>query len=312
MKDLAVIVGSSSKRLGKEICDQLGVKPVEATLGKFNNGESRVEINENVRHKDVFVIESSSNNTNDHLMELFLILDTLKRSSCYRVTTVMPNFPYARQDRKVQSRVPVSAKLVANLITTAGTDRFLTAEIHSPQIAAFFDIPTDSLYMSRIFLQHIKDHYLRNNICIVAPDAGSIKVAKSYAGKLDCDVAMIYKNRTEPGKIAEMKLIGEVKGKNCIIIDDMADSCGTLCKAANLLDYHGAINVEAYCTHPVLSGDAKKNLAQSTIRKLYVTNTIENPVVKFSDTIEELSAAPLFAEAMSGINQERSLAYLFD
>lgn len=312
MKDLVVIVGSSNKGLGREICQHLGIKETETLLTEFGNGERRVEVCENVRNKDVFVIQSSSANTDSDIMELLLILDALKRSSCFRVTTVMPNYPYARQDRKVKSRVPISAKLLANLIKTAGSDRFLTAELHAPQIGGYFDCPTDNLHMFNIFVPHIKKGHPKNNICIVAPDAGSIKVAKSYAGRLDCDVAMIYKNRTAPGKIAEMKLIGEVKDKKCVLVDDMADTCSTLCKAANLLEYYGAVSVEAYCTHPVLSGDAEKNLRKSTISKLYVTNTIESDAARRNDAIEVLSASSLFAEAIQGINQEKSLAYLFD
>ncbi len=312
MRDLAVIVGSSNVKLGNDICNHLNISPIKTTLTVFGNGERRVEINENVRNKDVFVIQSSSEQINDHILELLFILDALKRSSTYRVTTVMPNYPYARQDRKVQSRVPISAKLVANLIQTAGSDRFLTAELHSPQIGGFFDCPTDNLHMFQVFIPHIRIKHPKNNICIVAPDAGSVKVAKSYAGKLDCDVAMIYKNRTAPGEIAEMKLIGEVGGKNCIIIDDMADTCGTLAKAANLLDYYGATGVEAYCTHAVLSGDAVKNLSMSSIEKLYVTDTINNPEIHSAPVIEQLSASTLFAEAIKGIHNEESLSYLFD
>lgn len=312
MKDLAVIVGGSNKELGNKICHALGIKPTPLTATKFGNGECQVEINENVRNKDVFVIQSSSDNTNDHLMELLLILDALKRSSCFRITTVMPNFPYARQDRKMKSRVPVSAKLVANLITTAGTDRFLTAELHSPQSCAFFDLPVDNLHMFKVFVPHIRENHPNNNICIVAPDAGSIKVAKSYAGKLDCTVAMIYKHRSAPGKIAEMVLIGEVKGKHCIIVDDMVDSGGTLIKAANLLMTSGAASVECYCTHAVLSGDAVSNIDRSVMQNLFVTDTIDNPKVKYSSIIKMLSSATLFAEAINGIHNEISLAPLFD
>ncbi|MBV5347777.1 ribose-phosphate diphosphokinase [bacterium] len=312
MKDLAVIVGGSNKELGSKICDALGVKEIPLTATTFGNGERQVEINENVRNKDVFVLQSSSETTNDHLMELLLILDALKRSSCFRVTTVMPNFPYARQDRKMKSRVPISSKLIANLITTAGTDRFLTAELHSPQSCAFFDLPVDNLHMFKIFVPHIKKNHPNNNICIVAPDAGSIKVAKSYAGKLDCPVAMIYKHRSAPGKIAEMVLIGEVKGKHCIIIDDMVDSGGTLIKGANLLISSGANSVECYCTHAVLSGDAVTNIDRSIMNNLFVTDTIANPKVRYSSRIKVISSAPLFAEAISGINKEISLAPLFD
>ncbi len=312
MRDLAIIVGSSNKSLGIDICNNLNTKPIKTTLTTFGNGERRVELNEHVRDKDVFVIQSSSNQTNDHIMELLFILDTLKRSSCYRVTTVMPNYPYARQDRKVKSRVPISAKLLANLIQNAGSDRFLTSELHSPQISGFFDIPADNLYMTSVFLKHIKKEHGDKDLCIVAPDAGSVKVAKSYAGKLDCDVAMIYKNRIAPGEIGEMKIIGEVNNKSCVIVDDMADSCGTLVKATNILKINGATCVEAYCTHAVLSGNAVETIRRSTLNKLYVTDTIKSEAACLSDDIEVLSASGLFAQAIKGINKEQSLSYLFD
>jgi len=313
MKDIAVILGSSNEVLGRKICKELNVEPIESRMITFGNGERQVEINESVRNKDIFVIQSSSNEqTNDHLMELFLILDALKRSSCRRITTVMPNYPYARQDRKVKSRVAISAKLVANLIQTAGTDRFLTAELHSPQIGGFFDVPVDNLHMSRVFLPFIKQKYPHNNICIIAPDAGSVKAAKMYAGRLGCEVAMIYKNRSAPGEIKEMNLIGEVEAKSCIIIDDMADSCGTICKATDLVMTYGATSVEAYCTHPILSGVAIDTLNSSDLKKLYVTDTIDNPRVRDTNKIFVLSAAELFAEAIKGIHSEHSLSYLFD
>lgn len=313
MKELAIISGSSNLPLASKISNIVGVPLTDVLTTTFGNGERRVEIRENVRNKDVFVIQSTSDTTDNHLMELLLLLDALKRSSCYRVTVVMPNYFYSRQDRKVISRVPVSAKLVANLITMAGANRVLTAELHAPQIGGFFDFPVDNLHMFKVFVPHIKENHPKNNICIVAPDAGSIKTAKSYAGKLNCDVAMIYKNRTEPGTIAEMKLIGEVKSKNCIIIDDMADSCGTLCKASNLLDYYGAKSVEAYCTHAVLSGNAIKNLERSVISTLYVTDTIDrSSILRSAHNISVLSSAKLFAEAVKGINSENSLSYLFD
>jgi ribose-phosphate pyrophosphokinase len=312
MKDLAIISGSSNIPLATKISNILGVPLTNVLTTTFGNGERRVEIRENVRNKDVFVIQSTSDNTDGHLMELLLMLDALKRSSTYRVTVVMPNYFYSRQDRKVMSRVPISAKLVANLITTAGADRILTAELHAPQIGGFFDRPCDNLHMFNVFIPHIKTTHPHNNICVVSPDAGSIKVAKSYAGKLDCGVAMIYKHRTAPGEIGEMCLIGEVKGKHCIICDDMVDSGKTLVVASNLLISNSASSVECYCTHPVLSGDAIDNIECSFIEKLYVTDTIENTKIKLSEKIEVLSSAALFAEAISGINNEQSLSYLFD
>lgn len=312
MKELAIISGSSNLSLASKISNILNIPLTKVVTTTFGNGECRVEISENVRNKDVFVIQSASNSTNNHLMELLLILDALKRSSCFRVTTVLPCFPYSRQDRKVMSRVPISAKLIANLITTAGTDRVLTSELHSPQISGFFDIPVDNLHMFNVFVPHIKTNHPNNNICIVAPDAGSIKVAKSYAGKLGCGVAMIYKQRTGPSEIGEMFLIGDVQGKHCIIADDMVDSGGTLVKAANLLISYKAASVECYCTHPVLSGKAFDTLQRSFIERLYVTDTIDNPGVKMANKIEILSAASLFAEAIEGIHNEQSLSYLFD
>lgn len=312
MKELAIISGSSNLPLAEKISSILNIPLTKVLTTTFGNSERRVEINENVRNKDVFVIQSSSDTVNDHLIELLLLLDALKRSSCFRVTTVMPCMPYSRQDRKVKSRVPISAKMVANIIKTAGTDRFLTSELHAPQIGGFFDIPVDNLHMFKVFIPKIKEEHPNNNICIVAPDAGSIKVAKSYAGKLNCDVAMIYKHRSGPGKIDEMKLIGEVKNKTCIIVDDMVDSGGTLIKAANLLTSNGAASVECYCAHAVLSGEAVENIARSFMKKLYVTDTIDNPKTKLHGNIEVLSAAPLFAEAIYNINQEISLSHLFN
>lgn len=311
MHDIAIISGSSNKVFAEKISSLLGV-PLTPTLTTiFGNGECQVEIQDSVRNKDVFVVQSSSGTPNRHLMELFLILDALKRSSCYRVTAVLPNFPYARQDRKVKSRVPISAKLIANMIQSAGCDRVLTSELHSPQISGFFDIPVDNLYSSPVFLEFIRNKYPDNNICMTAPDAGSIKRAKAYSGRLGSEVAMIYKNRVVPGKIQEMVLIGNVEGKKCIIIDDMADTCGTLCTATSVLLNNGAVSVEAYCTHAVLSGKAIDNLYSSSINKLYVTDTIDNPTIKKSNKIEVLSMAPLFAKAVQGINEEQSLSNLF-
>ena len=312
MKELAIISGSSNIPLSTRICKNLGIEATPTTLTTFSNGERQVEINANVRNKDVFVIESASNTINDHLMELFLLLDALKRSSCYRVITVMPCFPYSRGDRKMKSRTPVSAKLVANLITAAGTDRVLTSEMHNPASCAFFDLPVDNLHMHKLFVPHIKKNHPNNNIIVVAPDAGSIKVAKSYAGKLDCGVAMIYKHRTGPSKIGEMCLIGEVEDKHCIIVDDMVDTAGTLVRAANLLMASGASSVECYCTHAILSGEAGSNLRKSFIKKLYVSDTIDNPKVKLIDCVEALSSDSLFSEAIKGINNEQSLSHLFD
>jgi ribose-phosphate pyrophosphokinase len=312
MKELAFISGSSNLPLAEKVSKIIGVPLTRMLTTTFGNGERRVEILENVRNKDVFVIQSASDNTNDHLIELLLILDTLRRSSCYRVTVVMPCFPYSRQDRKIQSRVPISAKLIANLITTAGTDRFLSVDLHSQQISGFFDVPVDDLHLSRTMLDNIKKVHPNNNITIVSPDLGGVKRAKHFAGKLGCSVAIIYKQRSEPGKIAEMILIGEVKGKHCIIVDDMIDTGSTLIKSSNLLMSSGAISTECYCTHAVLSGSAVEKIDNSVINSLFVSDTINNTRVSNYDTIKVLSAAPLLAEAITGIHNEVSLAYLFD
>lgn len=313
MKDIAIIAGNSNKQFAKNIANNLNIDLVKSNMTTFNNGECMIEINESVRDKDVFVIQSSSNEqTNDHLMELFLILDALKRSSCYRVTVVMPNLPYARQDRKVLPRVPISSKLIADLLQTAGMDRFLTTELHSPQIGAMFNCPVDNLYTGSLFLDFIKRKYKDNNICIVAPDAGSVKRAKMYAGRLNCDVAMIYKNRSAPGEISETKLIGDVTGKNCLIVDDMIDTAGTLCKAADELFKFGANKVEAYCTHAILSGNALDNINNSEISMIYVTDTILNYKVDHCRKLFKLSVANLFAKAIKSINEEKSLSYLFN
>jgi len=313
MNNIALIAGSSNKTLATKISKCLEVPLTDTIATVFSNGERYVSIKESVRHKDVFVIQSASNEqTNDHLMELFLILDALKRASCRRVTVVMPCYPYARQDRKTESRISISAKVVADLMQTVGMDRLLTAELHSPQIGGFFNVPVDNLYTNRIFLPFIKRKYPDNNICVVAPDAGGVKVAKHYAGRLGCEVAMIYKNRSGPGEIKEMNLIGDVTDKNCIIVDDMADTCGTLCKATDLVLNYGAASVEAYCTHAILSGAAIDTLNKSELRKLYLTDTVYNPRTQDTNKIFILSAAELFAEAISGIHSEKSLSYLFD
>ncbi len=316
MHDLAIIPGTSNKDLAYKICENLGVSPIEVLTSHFNNGECRIEINGNIRNKDVFVVQSASNTVNDHLMELFLTLDAIKRSSCYRTTVVMPCMPYARQDRKVRSRVPISAKLIADILGHIGTDRFITAELHSPQISGFFDIPVDNLYSASIFLEHIKKNVVKANLCVVAPDAGSVKVAKKYAGRLQCEVAMIYKNRSAPGQIKEMSLIGDVKNMHCLIIDDMVDGGGTLSTAAALLMEKGALDVTAYCTHPVLSGKGAEVIQMSALKKLYVTNTIDNPnVFRYNrevSKIDVLDASGLFAEAIRCINTEMSTAHLFN
>lgn len=312
MKELAIIAGSSNLPLAEKISTLIGVPLTKTLMTTFGNGERRVEILENVRNKDVFVLQTAGGQLNDYLMELLLILDALKRSSTYRVTAVMPNFFYSRQDRKVMSRVPISAKLVADIIQTVGIDRVLTADLHSPQISGFFDVPVDDLHLARTLIDNIKKEHPQNNVCMVSPDLGGVKRAKHFASKLNCGVAMIYKQRTSPSEIGEMALIGTVKGKHCIIADDILDSGKTVARAANLLMSSGATSVECYITHAVLSGNADDTMTRSAIKNLYVTDTIDIPKTKFIANMKVLSAAPLFAEAILGIHTEKSLSYLFD
>lgn len=312
MKDLAIISGSSNIPLATKISNILGVPLTKVLTTTFGNGERRVEILENVRNKDVFVLSSASSTTNDHLMELLLLLDSLKRSSCFRTTTVLPCMPYSRDDRKMKSRAPIAAKLVTDLISTAGTNRFLSLELHAQQIGSFTNFPVDNLHSFRCFIPKIKERFPNNNITVVAADLGGAKVAKSYAGKLGCNVAMIYKQRLSPGEVGEVVLIGEVKGKHCVLVDDMIDSGNTLIKASNLLMASGAVSVECYCTHAVLSGDAVDKIRRSFINKLFVTDTIDNKTIKLEEKIEVLSAAPLIAEAIFNINQEKSLSHMFN
>jgi ribose-phosphate pyrophosphokinase len=312
MKELAIISGSSNIPLASKISDILGVPLTNILATTFGNGERRVEILENVRDMDCFVIGGSSSNTDGHVMELLLLLDTLRRSNCYRVTTVLPCFPYARGDRKMKSRTPIAAKLLANMITTAGTQRILNVELHCPQIGSYFDLPCDNLHSFGVFLPKIKELFPNNNVVVVAPDLGGSKVAKSYGGKLDCNVAMIYKHRVEVGKVADMTLVGDVEGKHAIIVDDIIDTSTTIVKAANLLMYNKAKSVTCFATHAVLSGNALDNIDRSPLEKVYVTDTIDNPRTKYSTRIEVLSVAPLLSKAISGVNKEESLSYLFD
>lgn len=314
MSNICIIAGTEAENFAWDVCKKIDscFEPVKTVLAKFSNGEIKVEVQESIRDKDVFVLQSTGDNPNDALMELLLILDTLKRAGVYRVTAVLLNYPYARADRKVKSRVPISAKLVADLLTKAGADRIMTIELHSPQTAGFFNCPVDNLYSGPVFIDHIKEEHPDNNICIVAPDAGSVKRAKSYARSLGCQVAMLYKHRDESNEIAEMHLIGKVKGKSCLIIDDMIDTAGTLCKAAEIIKEKGAASIDAYATHAILSGDALSNLTNSCINNIFVTDTIDNADTMFCDKIEVISVASLFAEAIVGVNQGKSLGYLFN
>jgi ribose-phosphate pyrophosphokinase len=272
-----------------------------------------VEIQENVRGEDVFVIQPTSYPANDHLMELLVALDALRRSSARRVTAVMPYYGYARQDRKTASRTPISAKLVANLITTAGADRVLTLDLHAGQIQGFFDIPSDNLSARPVFVKDIREHHAGEDPVIVSPDVGGVFRARQIAGRLDADIAIVDKRRERAGVSEVMNIIGDVAGRRCILIDDIVDSAGTLCNAAEALMDSGASGVYAYVTHGVLSGGAVARVAASPIAMLVVTDSIvATDAVRAVRNIRQVTIAPLLAEAIRRISEERSVSSLFD
>jgi ribose-phosphate pyrophosphokinase len=275
--------------------------------------ECFVEIHENVRGEDVFIVQSTSYPANDNLMELLVCLDAVRRGSANRITAVLPYFGYARQDRKSGPRTPISAKLVANLITTAGADRVLTLDLHAGQIQGFFDIPLDNLYAAPVFVRDIKEKYDNNNLIMVSPDVGGVYRARSIAKRLDADLAIIDKRRERAGVSEVMHIIGEVKGKNCILVDDIVDSAGTLCNAAEALIEEGAESVCAYVSHGVLSGGAVSRVASSPIQRLVMTDSIQGTeAVRVSNNIEQLTIAPLIGEAIRRISDEMSVSSLFD
>jgi ribose-phosphate pyrophosphokinase len=291
----------------------LRLRLTKADVRRFSDMEVYVEILENVRGEDVFVIQSTSFPTNDNLMELLITLDALKRGSARRITAVIPYFGYARQDRKTAPRAPISAKLVANLITTAGADRVLTMDLHSGQIQGFFDIPVDNLYAEPVFSKDIQSRYNGAPLTVVSPDVGGVLRARGMARRLDADLAIIDKRRERAGVSEVMNIIGDVRDRSCIMIDDIVDSAGTLCHAAEALTEAGAMSVSAYVTHGVLSGDAVGRVSASPLEKLVVTDSIlATEAVRLSNTIEQLTIAPLMAEAISRICDESSVSSLFD
>ena len=271
---MKIISGNSNHDLSKEIADYIKIKLADATITKFSDKEIFVEIHENVRVEDVFIIQSTSFPANDNLMELLVTIDALRRGSASRITAVLPYFGYARQDRKTGPRTPISAKMVANLITTAGANRVLTMDLHACQIQGFFDIPLDNLYAQPLFTKDIIDNKRSDNLVFVSPDVGGVMRARSFAKKLDADLAIIDKRRDAPGVSAAMNVIGNVEGKKCIIIDDLVDSGGTICNAAIALKAKGATEVYGYCSHGVYSGKALDNIQSSVIEEMVCTNSI--------------------------------------
>lgn len=309
---MKLISGNSNRPLAEAISSYLNVPLTQASIKRFSDMEVFVEIMENVRGEDCFFIQSTSFPANDHLMELLIAIDALKRGSARRITAVIPYFGYARQDRKTGSRTPISAKLVADLITAAGAHRVLTMELHAGQIQGFFNIPVDNLAAGPVFVPQILDKFDGEQICIVSPDVGGVVRARSLAKRLDASLAIIDKRREKAGVSEVMHVIGEVSGKICILVDDIVDSGGTLCNAAVALKENGAKDVYSYVVHGVLSGGAVTRIADSPMKQLVITDTIEaTEAVRLSDSIEQLSVAPLIGEAMRRINEERSISALF-
>lgn len=308
---LFVFSGSASKKLGAQICSHLGLTDGRVDIRHFSDGEIRVKVGESVRGARCFVVQSTYTPVNEHLMELLLLVDALKRASAGEVNVVIPYFGYARQDRKDEGRVSLSAKLVANLITTAGADRVITIDLHSAQIQGFFDIPVDHLYAAPVLVDYVKQRGM-NDFVVVSPDVGNVKRARSYAGRLNSSLAIIDKRRPEPNVAEVMNIIGNIDGKNVFLFDDMIDTGGTLVGAAEALKQRGACNVFACCTHPVLSGAAKQRLADSCIKEIIVTDTIphrEDGVCHEKITV--VSLAPLLAESIRRIHYNESVSSLF-
>ncbi len=316
--NMMIFSGNGHPALAKEIIDKLrhrilDIRLGKAVIGQFSDGEVKVEIEEHVRGKDVFVIQPTCEPTNDNLMELLVMIDALRLSSARRITAVIPYYGYARQDRRPRAaRVPISARLTAKMITTAGADRVLTMDLHADQVQGFFDIPVDNIYSSPTLLEDIRHQNYKNQI-IVSPDVGGVVRARALAKRLgDADLAIIDKRRPEANVAQVMNIIGDVKGRDCILVDDLVDTAGTLCKAAEALKEQGATKVVAYCTHPVLSGPAVQNIENSKLDELVVSNTIPlHPNAKNCARIRQLSVAGLFSETILRINNEESVSELF-
>lgn len=313
MSKLMVFTGNANPELAKKVADQLQLPVGEADVGQFSDGEIAVEIQENVRGADVFIIQSTCQPTNDNLMELIVMIDAMRRASAGRITAVVPYFGYARQDRRVRSsRVPISAKVVADMMTGAGVDRVLTVDLHAEQIQGFFGVPVDNVYGSPV-LQDDINRQNHPNMMVVSPDIGGVVRARAVAKQLDdCDLAIIDKRRPQANEAQVMHIIGEVEGRTCVIVDDMVDTAGTLCKAATALKEHGAAKVVAYCTHPVLSGKAMENLNNSDLDELVVTDTIPlSKEAKACSKIRQLTMANLLAESIRRVSNEESISALF-
>jgi ribose-phosphate pyrophosphokinase len=304
--------GNSNRVLAQEMASSLGVELGKASVGRFSDGEVTVEIQQNVRARDVFVIQSTCAPTNENLMELLIMVDALKRASARRITAVIPYFGYARQDRRPRStRVPISAKVVANLLETVGVERVLTMDLHADQIQGFFDIPVDNIYASPVLLADLKSKNYRD-LVVISPDVGGVVRARAIAKQMGCDLAIIDKRRPTANVSEVMHVIGEIEGRNCVIMDDMIDTAGTLVKAAEVLKERGARSVYAYCTHAVFSGPAIERIAKSALDEVVITNTIPmSDTAKANQKIRQLSVAFLFAETIRRITDGESVTSLF-
>nr|WP_298410177.1 ribose-phosphate pyrophosphokinase [uncultured Halomonas sp.] len=312
MSKLMVFAGNANPELARKVAECLDNRLGHATVGQFSDGEIAVEINENVRGKDVFILQSTCAPTNDNLLELILMVDALRRASATRITAVVPYFGYARQDRRVRSaRVPISAKVVADMMVKAGVDRVMTMDLHADQIQGFFDVPVDNVYGSPILLDDIeRQNY--DNLVVVSPDVGGVVRARAIAKQLNADLAIIDKRRPQSNQAQVMHIIGEIQDRTCVVVDDMVDTAGTLCKAAEALKEHGAKRVVAYATHPILSGPAVDNILGSVLDELVVGDTIplaEN--ARRSGKIRQLSVAGLIAEAIRRVSNEESVSAMF-
>ncbi|KAL4230197.1 Ribose-phosphate pyrophosphokinase 2 [Mactra antiquata] len=313
MPNIKVFSGSSHVDLTRKICDRLGIECGRVLTKKFSNGECCVEIGESVRGEDVYIVQTGCSEVNDMLMELLIMINACKIASACRVTAVMPCFPYARQDKKDKSRAPISAKLVANMLSTAGADHIITMDLHASQIQGFFDIPVDNLYAEPAVLKWIKDNIPEwRNSCIVSPDAGGAKRVTSIGDRLNVDFALIHKERKKANEVSSMVLVGDVKDKIAILVDDMADTCGTVCHAAEKLLEAGAVKVYAICTHGILSGPAISRINNSMFEAVVVTNTIpQEERMKAAPKIQCLDISMILAEAIRRTHNGESVSYLF-
>src|SRR3954466_12842469 len=310
--NLMVFTGNANPKLAQSVAKQLNIQLGKATVSQFSDGEVMVELLENVRGKDVFVLQSTCAPTNDHLMELMILVDSLRRSSAARITAVLPYFGYGRQDRRPRSaRVAISAKVVANMLTVAGVHRLLTMDLHADQIQGFFDIPVDNVYATPILLGDLFKMGYKNQV-VVSPDVGGVVRARAIAKRLETDLAIIDKRRPRPNVATVMNIIGDVNGRTCVIMDDMVDTANTLCEAARALKEQGAVRVVAYCTHPVLSGPAVSRIDNSVIDELVITDTIPlRPEAEASPKIRQISVDSLLAETVRRICEESSVSSLF-